>query len=827
MSIDVEAVLKKLNLAQKIKLLSGKDSWHTAEIPEFGIPSIRTSDGPTGVRGNTFFNGVKAACFPCGTALGATWDTEILEGAGKLMSEEARAKGVHVILGPTVNIQRSPLGGRGFESFAEDPVLSGKSAAAVIKGIQSTGIQATIKHFICNDQEDERNSVNVIVSERALREVYLMPFQIAVRESQPGAVMTSYNKVNGVHASQNTHMLSEVLRGEWRWKGLVMSDWHGLTSLGEAVVAGLDLEMPGPGNFRGKALELAVLSKQLPMDAIDDRVRSMLNFVNVCMKSGVKINALEHERDTPETSNFLRRLAADGIVLLKNESDVLPLSKEKTIAVIGPNAKITTFCGGGSSSLRPYYVVSPYDGIAKQTKTPPLYGFGVNTYLNLPGIGTSLVDENGNTGYRIDMYDLPQGHPARKKLETTHITESFMILGDFRPAGLKPGSIYYMDLEGTLVVDRDGEYDFGIVVGGKARLFVDDKLVVDNWENQTEGVAFFGSGTLEERGSMKLKAGQKYTIKVHYSSESDRIAIGTGVGGLQIGFLQRRSYTETISEAVELARQVDQVVLTLGLNSEWESEGYDRASMDFPPHIDELVAAVVAVNPNTVVVNQSGTPVTMDWHDKVPAIVQAWYGGNETGNAIADVLFGNVNPNGKLPLSWPIRLSHNPAYYSFKGEAGRVLYGEDVFTGYRHYDITDREVLFPFGHGLSYTEFSLTNLSAKIDKSQNLLVSCDVTNTGSVEGKETVQIYISHKSQKVTRPVKELKGFSKVKVAPGKKVTAKVSIPVKYATSYWHEERNSWLSEAGDYTVHVATSSRSICQSVTVKLLDDSYWNGL
>ncbi|KAG4220892.1 putative beta-glucosidase I [Phytophthora cactorum] len=329
--INVDQVLKKLSMSDKVDLLAGIDFWHTKDLPEHGIPSLRLTDGPNGVRGTKFFNGIKAACFPCGTGLGATFNLELLEEAGRKMGEEAKVKGAHAILGPTINMQRGPLGGRGFESLGEDPFLAGLGAAALVRGIQSTGIQATNKHFVCNDHEHKRNAVQAIITERALREIYALPFQLVVRDSNPGSFMTAYNGVNGTYCSENPKLLDQVLRGEWGWDGMVMSDWYGTYSTTEAALAGLDLEMPGPPRFRGEPLKFNVSTGKVRTHILDQRVKAMLEFIKKCAASGVKENAPEGTADTPETAELLRRIGNEGIVLLKNDKSVLPLKKDKKV----------------------------------------------------------------------------------------------------------------------------------------------------------------------------------------------------------------------------------------------------------------------------------------------------------------------------------------------------------------------------------------------------------------------------------------------------------------------------------------------------------------
>lgn len=822
---DVEEVLKKLTLEEKAALLAGKDFWHTVPLPQHGVPSIRVSDGPNGVRGISFFDGTPAACFPCGTSLGATWDTQLLEEAGKLMGDEAKAKNAHVILGPTVNIQRSPLGGRGFESFSEDPLLSGLLAASEINGIQSRGIQATIKHFVCNDQEHERQSVNSIITERALREIYLLPFMLAVRDSKVASFMTAYNKVNGIHVSQSKHILEEILRTEWAWNGLIMTDWYGAYSTVKEVEAGVDLEMPGPTQWRGPLLCDAVKSKEINIEYVNKRAKTVLEFVKKAVTESGITSTDEQGSDTPETRKFLRDIGAAGQVLLKNTGDILPLSKSKKTAIIGPNAKITAYCGGGSAALRPYNLVTPFEGISSKLDSKPSFSLGTSTYKELPLLGPSLVSDKGTAGFKVQAYDASRQSTDRKLLETRYLDDTYMFFGDYNPGA----KYFYLDIEGYLSPEEDGEYEFGVAVAGTACLYVDDKLVVDNEKNQTPGTIFFGTGTIEEKGKIYLKQGQKYKISVYFgsfrSSDLTDSAVEFG-GGVRIGFVKDEGNEKELQRAVAAAKDADQVVLVIGLNQSWESEGFDRENMDLLPSVDHLVEQVLQANPNTVIVNQSGTPVTMPWASKASAILQSWYGGNETGNAIADVLFGDVNPSGKLPLSFPKRLQDNPSYLHFGAENGRVLYNDDVYVGYRHYDSIDLPVEFPFGHGLSYTKFKIAESEVECE-GNDLVITSLVKNLGKVAGKATVQVYISPENPSVRRPLKELKGFSKIFLEPGASEMVPVKIPIKYATSYWNEYSDSWFSEAGTYKVLVGQSSAEIETAEEFTIGESTQWKGI
>ncbi|OTB02776.1 glycoside hydrolase family 3 protein [Hypoxylon sp. CI-4A] len=827
--IDVEHVLKKLSMSDKVDLLAGIDFWHTKGLPEHGIPSLRLSDGPNGVRGTKFFNGVKAACFPCGTGLGATFNQELLEEAGKKMGEEAKVKGAHAILGPTINMQRGPLGGRGFESLGEDPVLAGLGAAAIVRGIQSTGIQATIKHFVCNDHEHKRNAVQAIITERALREIYALPFQLVVRDSDVASFMTGYNGVNGTYCSENPKLLDVMLRGEWGWDGMIMSDWYGTYSTTEAALAGLDLEMPGPPRFRGDPLKFNVSTDKVRTHILDQRVKAMLEFIKKCAASGVKENAPEGTANTPETAELLRRIGNEGIVLLKNNNGVLPLKKDKKTVIIGPNAKVATYHGGGSASLAAYYAVTPFDGISSKLSSPPGYTIGQYSHKLLPLLGYSTKTAKGEEGMTMKVYIEGPEVPDRQPVDQIELHKTEMLLIDYENPNLK-GPLWYATLEGSLVAEEDSTWEFGVVVSGSANLYINDELVVDNTKKQTLGDAFFGSATVEEKGTYKLEKGKTYNFKVTFGSSPTSKLGGNAVllsgGALRVGGCKIIDPKAEIAHAVELARDADQVIVSAGLNAEWETEGNDRADMSLPPGLDDLIAAVAKANPNTVVVMQSGTPVEMPWIHDVNALVHAWYGGNETGNTIADILFGDVNPSGKLSLSFPVRVQHNPAYLNYRTEGGRVIYGEDIYIGYRYYEFVDRDVLFPFGHGLSYTTFKFSDLSVA-DEDGKLTVSLAIKNTGSVKGAEVAQVYVAPKKKaKVNRPAKELKGFAKVEVAPGESKTATITIDKRYATSYWDEERDQWCAEEGEYEVVVSNCSdvnkdRSVTGSFKV---DETFW---
>ncbi|KAK4921698.1 beta-glucosidase [Elasticomyces elasticus] len=750
-----------------------------------------------------------AACFPCGTSAAATWDISLIARGATLMGKEAIAKGASVILGPTTNMQRGPLGGRAFESFSEDPVLAGAMTAATINGIQETGVGATPKHFVCNDYEDQRMACSSIVTERALREIYLMPFQIAQRDSKPMCYMSSYNKVNGVHPSDDPRLLKTILREEWGFDGMVMSDWFGMYSTSDSIKAGLDLEMPGPAVLRGAQVGYALNCGKLHEHDVDYCVRNVLNLVKKAIPLAIPERAPEGGLDTPETAMQLRELSSNGIVLLKNDNDVLPLSSSKTTAIIGSNASFAAISGGGSAALQAYYTITPVQGVRNVVKDAK-YILGAKGWKKLPLMTRLTLTQGGESGMTMKVYLEPPNTQNRIAADEIHVRESLCFLADYSHPRVTT-NIYWVTCEGLLTAEESREYEFSCSVAGTAKVYVNGKVVVDNETKQIAGDSFFGFGTREEVGTMLLEQGQTYHILMEFATMPSMTfnppgMTNFGAGGFRLGCERKIDAKRELERAVELAKSVEQVVLVCGLNGDWESEGYDRADMDLPPGSDELISAIVAANTNTVVVNQSGTPVTMPWRHEANAIVQAWYGGNETGNAIADVLFGKVNPSGKLPLSFPIRNEDNPAYLNFKSNRQRILYGEDVYIGY---------------------SFETSNLrtSATAD---DLVVRVDVTNTGKLKGSQVVQVYIKQEKPSIGRPEKELKGFTKLEIDAGKTVKdVEVKIQKKYATSFWDEDRDAWISEKGKYFVLVGDSSASTPLQGEFEIAKTSWWNGL
>jgi beta-glucosidase len=611
------------------------------------------------------------------------------------------------------------------------------------------------------------------------------------------------------------------------------SSRFGVYSSSESIKAGLDLEMPGPTYVRGAQVDLALRCGKLLIHHVDARVREVLKLVKKVLPLGIPEDAPERTIDSPETAALLRKIASDAIVLMKNEKSILPFSKEKTTAVIGPNGAFAAYCGGGSAALPAYYTITPLEGV--RSKVPDAeYALGAPAWKRMPLLSNITTTDGGKQGLSMKFYLDPPSVKGRSPVDQLRVRDSYIHLSDYKHPRIS-SDLFWCDFDGNFTPDETAEYEFSCSVAGTALIYVDGELVVDNKTKQVPGDSFFGIGTVEEIGSISLEAGREYHVHVEFGTmptltyKKDGVT-AFGAGGVRLGCYRKISFETEVERAVALAKKVDQVILCAGLNGDWESEGYDRPHMDLPPGSDELIEAVLAVNPNTAVIIQSGTPVTMPWRERASTLVQAWYGGNETGNAIADVVFGDVNPSGKLPLSFPVRNEDNPAFLNYNSDDNRVLYGEDVYVGYRFYDKTKRLPAFAFGHGLSYTTFSLSDLKISTSKEAeetDLHLTLKIKNTGSIPGSQVVQAYVSPRNPSISRPLKELKGFTKISLEAGESGEASITIPRKYATSFYHEGRAAWASEAGVYDVKVGTASDKLELSAEFEVEKTGYWTGL
>jgi beta-glucosidase len=795
----IDTLLQSLTLDEQASLLAGADFWTTVPIERVGVPAIKLTDGPNGARGGgSLVGGVSAAAFPVAISLAATWNTDLVEEVGAALGEEALSKGARVLLGPTVNIHRSPLNGRNFECYSEDPYLSGRLAVSYIRGVQSRGVSATVKHYVGNDSEFERMTISSDIGERALREIYLVPFEAAVRQAGTWALMTAYNKVNGVFAGEHPRLIRDILKGEWGFDGVVMSDWTGTHTTVEAANAGLDLEMPGPTWLRGHRLAAAVRDGRVSADAVADSARRLLRLIARVGALDDPTIADEQAIDRPEHRALIRRAGAEGLVLLKNDG-LLPLDMTAgpRIAVIGPNARTAQIMGGGSAQLNAHYRVAPLDGLLAQAGAAEIVcDDGCANTRQLPLMTGPFAVEYFNSP------DFSGEVAARQEIAAGEL----MWFMDVLP-GVNPWQ-FSARLTTQVTPTADGEHHFSLVSAGLSRLFVDDALLVDNWGAWQVGDSYMGFGSEEVIGALDLRAGQPYDVRVEFAYPPPGVV---GLKAVRVG-LARPLGDEAIEAAVLAAAQADVAVLFVGLTGEWDSEGRDRPHMDLVGRQNELIARVAAANPHTVVVLQTGGPVAMPWLDRAGAVVQAWYPGQECGHAIADVLTGRVNPAGRLPQTFPARLEDNPAYLNYPGENGRVVYGEGIFVGYRYYDKKRVAPLFPFGHGLSYTTFAYDNLRLSAETlapGETLTVTIDVTNSGTRAGQEVVQLYVSDPRATLARPEKELKGFAKVALEPGETQTVRLSLDMRSLALY-DDARAAWLAEAGEFEVLAGASSADI-----------------
>ncbi|MBW8348815.1 glycoside hydrolase family 3 C-terminal domain-containing protein [Bacillus sp. IITD106] len=664
---DIKKLVSEMTLEEKAGLCSGQDFWTTKAIERLGIPSIMMTDGPHGLRKQKsssdvdnlgIFNSVPSTCFPSAVGLASTWDRDLIHEVGVALGKECQAEDVAILLGPGVNIKRSPLCGRNFEYFSEDPYLTSELASSHVDGVQSQGVGTSLKHFAANNQEHRRMTSDSVVDERTLREIYLASFENVVKKSQPWTVMCSYNKVNGVYASENKRLLTEILKDEWGHEGFVVSDWGAVNEREAGVEAGLELEMPSSGGIGDRRIVEAVKAGRLSEEALDKVVERYLKVLFKAVdnkKENATYNQDAHHQ-------LARKVAGESVVLLKNEAGTLPLKKEGSIAVIGAFAKKPRFQGGGSSHVTPTKLDEPLEEI--QTLAPQAR--------------VTFAE-----GYSLDSVE------------------------------------------------------------------VDDVL---------------------------------------------------------------------ISEAKTVANNADVAVLFVGLPDSFESEGYDRTHLSIPQNHQKLIEAVANVQKNVVVVLSNGSPIEMPWLDRVGAVLEGYLGGQAFGGGMADVLFGEVNPSGKLAETFPMELSHNPSYLNFPGEGDTVEYKEGIFVGYRYYDKKKIKPLFPFGFGLSYTTFEYTDVTVSSDKIQDtetVDVQVTVKNTGAVAGKEVVQVYVRDKGDKVIRPEKELKGFAKVELQPGEEKTVTITLD-KRSFAYYNVDLKDWHVQSGEFDILVGGSSDHIAHVKSV-----------
>jgi beta-glucosidase len=795
MVTDGEQIIGAMTLDEKCSLTAGANLWYLPPVERLGIPALKVSDGPSGVRGDSLI-GRRSLSLPCGMSIGSTWNPPLVTRLGEVLAAEAVSKGVHVLLGPTVCIPRTPLAGRTFESFSEDPLLTARLAVAYVEGVQGGGVGCCIKHFACNDQEHERMTISAEVSERALREIHLVAFEAAVREAGVWSVMTAYNKVNGVYCGEQPDLIAGILRGEWGFDGLVMSDWFGTHSTAPAALAGLDLEMPGPSAWFGPTLAAAVREGLLDEAVVDGQVRRVLRLMG---RVGLlDAAAEEREDDDPGRRAVAREVAADGTVLLVNDG-LLPLPADTSrVAVIGPNASQLAM-GGGSSEVTPHRRRSVADALAERLPDAVIsYEVGCRIDRGLPGIDLRLID---GQGFRVDYFDgadPPSGPPVATG---TAYSARVMWIGPPQP-DLAVGRCA-VRINGTFTPDVSGRWRLGLESAGRAVLRINGAVVVDNTE-PTRGVGFYGAGSEPVEAEHDLEEGRSYELAVEVWPRS----ASSPIMGARVG-AARPEVGDEFERAVALAKAADVAVVVVGSNGQWESEGHDRPDLSLPGRQRELVEAVLDANPRTVVVVNAGSPVEMPWAERAGAVLMTWYPGEEGADALADILVGLSDPGGRLPITFPQDGPTGVSAAAYPGLDGKVVYDEGVFVGYRHGGVAP---LFAFGHGLSYGEVVYEEVTVTPERVRVRLV-----NRGARRGTEVVQVYIRALEPRVPRPDRELAGFVKVQVEAGQRETVEVGLGAA-AIRYWDVDTHGWRSDPGRYEVLVGSSSRDIRSSSVITL---------
>jgi beta-glucosidase len=813
----IARLLAELSLEEKVALCAGSGPWHTTPVPRLGIPALKVSDGPNGVRGNGI-SGASAACFPVGAALAATWNVDLIRRVGDALGQEAQSKGAGLVLGPTVNLHRHPLAGRNFECYSEDPHLSARIAVAFIEGVQATGVGACIKHFVGNDSEFERHSISSEIAEAPLRELYLPPFEAAVREARVLAVMSAYNRINGTYASSHEGLLRGVLKDEWGFRGLVISDWGAATETVANANGGLDLEMPGPPRAMGERLLAAVRSGEVEEARVDDKARRLLGILSACgLLDNDQPEADERAENRPEHRALARRVAAESIVLVRNRG-VLPLDPRRIqrLALIGPNAERAQIQGGGSSIVRAHYEIHPLAALREclGEDVEILHEPGCRIDKTLPAIDPASLRPAGGEDRPGLLLEYWNGEIAEGPAVETRIVRRCRAfwMGEFSPrVDARNFSARY---SGAFTAETGGLYDFSLQSAGGSRLFIDDALLIDNTRDQEPGDAFFGNGSAERRAQIQLEEGESYALRVEFQSDPNLTS-----AGLQFGALPPQP-ADGIERAVAAAQAADAVVLVLGTNGEWETEGNDRRDMALPGRQDELAERVLAARPDAVVALNVGSPVTVDWIEACGALLQISFGGQELGHALADILLGEINPSGRVPTTWPVRLEDSPAFPHYPGENGRVEYGEGRLMGYRGYERRGVEPRIPFGHGLSYTEFAYDELQVpeSARAGEEVEVSVRVTNAGNRAGQEVVQVYVREPGAGAERPDKELRAFAKIDLNVGQAESIRLRLPAR-AFEHWDENAGAWRAEPGPREIVVGASSADLRVRAPLEIL--------
>jgi beta-glucosidase len=798
---DESSLVARLSLEQKVRLLTGADSWVLHGESAVRLRPIVMSDGPAGVRGVRFDAANPSSSLPCPIALGATWDPELIEELATALGREARSKGVDVLLAPTINIVRTPLSGRGFECFSEDPFLTARIAVAYVRGVQKAGVGATAKHFVANDSETERRTYDARIAEGVLRELYLAPFDAAVNEAGAFLVMAAYNSVNGATMTANSPLLHDLLKGEWDFNGVVVSDWSATTSTAPSAVAGLDLVMPGPHGPWGDKLVAAVRAGTVPESVVDDKVARLLALarklgaLNDAGRNGAGPHAALIDPD------LLREVTARSFVLLKNDRGLLPLPAGSVhrVALIGPNAIEPQLQGGGSVRVlavaRPSLADSVRDAMDVQVSIHQ--GALTAATVAVPAAGTLHDPVSGRSGVRLEVRDAG----GTIVYDAPHAT-SVLTWWD----GL-PDAVHMREAEVVMRAryraEVDGQHVIGAAGAGQMRIVVGAVAVAEATSLPPRDVVEALSKPPELRVPVSMKAGHEVDVRVEFRAASRFVT-------MRLGIAPQWQEERLLEQAAQAAAAADVAIVVVGSAEGTESEGFDRDTMSLPGRQDELVRRVAATNPNTVVVVNSGMPVLMPWADEVAAIVQGWFGGQAFGEALAEILSGDSEPGGRLPLSMPRAQTDSPVLWA-QPDNGVLPYSEGLLVGYRGYDRKQTEPLFAFGHGLGYTEWEYESMTPEItiNAGDDVELVVRLRNSGKRAGREVVQLYIEPPHDDPSRPLRTLAGFAGVAAEPGASVEARVTLPAR-ALARFDEARRDWVTPAGAYTVRAGRSSRDL-----------------
>ena len=851
---DDRDLLAGLGLEDKVRLLTGADNWRTYPLPAIGLRPMIMSDGPAGVRGQTMDERNPSASLPCPSALGATWDPGLVGELAFALGTEAKSKGVDVLLAPTINVMRTPLGGRGFESFGEDPVLIARMAVAYVDGLRRAGVAAAAKHYVGNDSETQRWTYDARIAEHVLRELYLVPFEACVREADLDLVMTGYNMVNGVTMTEHAQLLSSILKDEWGFQGVALSDWHAARSTVATAVAGLDLAMPGPAGPWGGQLTAAVRAGEVSEDEVDAKVLRILRLarrVGALGANGATANSVTPNSVTPNsvtpngaasagvapngvvlnsvTPNggpvladpaLLRRCAAAAFTLLRNEAGVLPLDPAtiRSIALIGPNAVSPVTQGGGSATVPPVSMSTPASALTEaladldpqaQVTVRP----GCVTWSNVPEPEPAALrdPDTGEPGVRLEFRS-EEGELAG----TEHRTATMFTWWDGLPAGIGWGGRGTIVLRSRYRATQGGPHVIGAGGVGQLTLTVDGTQVAAGHPGVPADPVEVMVRPGEIRATVDLAKGQEAEVGISLLPED----WPEGPVGIRLGIVPAPDGDALLREAVEAARKADAAIVVVGSGPTTESEGFDRSGLTLPGDQDELVRRVAQVNDRTVVVVNAGMPVLMPWADQVAAIGCCWLPGQAMGDALADVLLGRAEPGGRLPVTIPVAEADCPVLHSVP-EQGRLEYTEGLLVGYRGYDQAGRAPRFAFGHGLGYTTWEYLSAaaeSAAVGPGGDLRLTVMIRNTGPRRGREVVQAYVEPVTAETGRPVRALAAFAAATAEPGEAAEVRLTVPAR-AFARYDETSRAWVWPPGEFAVRIGRSSADLLLSVRVKSL--------